>query len=67
MTIARQFAAFCRRTATAPLPPDVEARARLCVADHLHAAMHGARSDTAVLLSRYLGMADAATPHALPA
>jgi 2-methylcitrate dehydratase PrpD len=33
----------------------VEARARLCVADHLHAAMHGARSDTGKLLRRYLG------------
>jgi len=42
------------------LPLD-EARARLCVADHLHAAMHGARSDTGKLLRRYLGLD--ADPH----
>ena len=46
MTVARAWATYCRRTASAALPANVEARARLCVADHLHAAMHGARSDT---------------------
>jgi len=61
MTIAREWAAFCRTTASAALPASVEARARLCVADHLHAAMHGARSDTGKLLRRYLGWE--ANPH----
>ena len=57
MTIARQWAAFARQTATNPLPPSVAAHAALCVADHLHAAMHGARSDTGELMRRYLGFA----------
>jgi len=61
MTIAREWAAYGRRTASSALPADVEARARLCVADHLHAAMHGARSDTGKLLRRYLGWE--ANPH----
>jgi 2-methylcitrate dehydratase PrpD len=55
MTVARAWATYCRRTASAALASDVEARARLCVADHLHAAMHGAHSDTAALLRRYFG------------
>jgi ABC-type glutathione transport system ATPase component len=55
MTVAGAWASYCRRTASAALASDVEARARLCVADHLHAAMHGAHSDTAALLRRYLG------------
>ena len=53
MTVARAWAAYCRDVASVPLPAIVEARARLCVADHLHAAMHGARSDTATMLRRY--------------
>ena len=60
MTVASEWAAYCRTTASNPLPANVEARARLCVADHLHAAIHGARSDTATLLRSYLGR-DAAT------
>jgi 2-methylcitrate dehydratase PrpD len=55
MTIAREWAAYCRTTASVALPPNVEARARLCLADHLHAAMHGARSDTGAMLRRYFG------------
>ncbi len=54
MTVARAWARYCGDVASAPLPASVEARARLCVADHLHAAMHGARSDTATMLRRYL-------------
>lgn len=61
MTIAAEIAAFCRRTATTPLPSDVEERARLCLADHLHAAMHGARSETGELLTRYLSARDGGT------
>ena len=38
MTIAREWAAFCRRTAAATLPASVAQHATLCVADHLHAA-----------------------------
>lgn len=53
MTVARAWAAYCGDVASAPLPASVEARARLCVADHLHAAMHGARSDTGTMLRRY--------------
>ena len=55
MTVAREWAAYCRTTASVALAPNVEARARLCVADHLHAAMHGVRSDTAAMLRRYFG------------
>src|SRR5450631_3513409 len=55
MTIAREWAAHCRKTGSAALPADVEVRARLCLADHLHAAMHGARSETGAMLRRYLG------------
>ena len=55
MTVASEWAANCSSTASSPLPANVEARARLCVADHLHAAIHGARSDTATLLRSYLG------------
>ncbi|MGZ5250863.1 MAG: MmgE/PrpD family protein, partial [Caldimonas sp.] len=55
MTVARAWAAYCGDVASAPLPASVQARARLCVADHLHAAMHGARSDTATMLHRYFG------------
>jgi 2-methylcitrate dehydratase PrpD len=55
MTVAREWAAYCQASASTALPPNVEARARLCVADHLHAAMHGARSDTAAMLRRYFG------------
>src|SRR5215208_7175258 len=54
MTIARELAEFCYRIGAAPLPLMIETRARHCLADHLHAAMHGARSDTANLLTRYL-------------
>ena len=59
MTVARAWAGYCRGVASAPLPASVEARARLCVADHLHAAMHGARSETATMLRRYFGWAEA--------
>jgi 2-methylcitrate dehydratase PrpD len=55
MTVARAWAAYCGETAAVALPANVETHARLCVADHLHAAMHGARSDTATMLRRYLG------------
>jgi 2-methylcitrate dehydratase PrpD len=58
VTIARELAAFCCQIGTARLPPAVEARARLCVADHLHAAMHGSQSDTSDLLRRYLKWPD---------
>src|SRR5262245_53940430 len=56
MTIARQIAAFCHSSATAALPEDAEERARLCVADHLHAAMHGMRSETGRRMMRYAGL-----------
>ena len=63
MTVASEWAAYCRRTATNALPAPVDTRARLCLADHLHAAICGARSDTARLLRSYLashaGSADA--------
>jgi len=59
MTVARAWAAYCRDVASAPLPASVEVRARLCVADHLHAAMHGARSDTATMLRRYFDRGEA--------
>lgn len=55
MTIAAEIAAFCAKFGSGPLPPEVEARARLCVADHLHAAMHGARSETGNRVRAYLG------------
>ena len=55
MSVAGAWAAWCGAIAATPLPASVEARARLCVADHLHAAIHGARSDTATLVRRYLG------------
>src|SRR5580765_6474129 len=55
MTVAREWAAYCRATSSVPLADDIRARARLCVADHLHAAMHGARSETATMLRRYFG------------
>jgi len=59
-TVARTWAEYCRDIASAPLDPDVEARARLCLADHLHAAMHGARSETASMLRSYFGGGEAA-------
>ena len=55
MTIASDWAAYCVTTASNPLPENVAARTRLCVADHLHAAICGARSETGSLLRRYLG------------
>jgi 2-methylcitrate dehydratase PrpD len=55
MTVAGEWAAYCRRTASNPLPEDVGTRARLCVADHLHAAIRGVGGDTGTLLRRYLG------------
>ncbi|MCC7046059.1 MAG: MmgE/PrpD family protein [Alphaproteobacteria bacterium] len=64
MTIANEWAAFGCRTAGMPLPADAEARAALCVADHLHAALHGARSGTGELLGRYLGPRRAQPPTA---
>jgi len=54
MTIAAGLAAFCTKTRMTALPPEVEARALLCLADHLHAALHGARSETGDRLRRYL-------------
>jgi 2-methylcitrate dehydratase PrpD len=54
MTITAGLAAFCFRAGTEPLPAAVQQRARLCVADHLHAAMRGARTETATRLMRYL-------------
>jgi 2-methylcitrate dehydratase PrpD len=54
MSVASAWAAYCRATAATPLPASVEARARLCLADHLHAAIHGAGSDTGKLLRSYL-------------
>ena len=59
MTVAGAWAAYCGEVASAPLPASVEARARLCVADHVHAAMHGARSDTATMLRRYFDRGEA--------
>lgn len=53
--IAARWAAFSCAAAASTLPGDVEERARLCLADHLHAAMHGARSDTGQLLRAYVG------------
>ena len=67
MTIAREWAAYCQRTASAALPAEVEARARLCLADHLHAAMHGARSHTATMLRRYSGWEQSMVSSALGA
>ena len=61
-TVAGVWAAYCRTTASNPLPESVAARARLCVADHLHAAIHGADSDTATLLRNYLGRESARAP-----
>jgi len=55
MTITSGMAAFCCRAATEPLPAAVEERARLCLADHLHAAMRGARTKTGLRVLRYLG------------
>jgi 2-methylcitrate dehydratase PrpD len=54
MTLADDIAAFCVRAAAGPLPAAVEARARLCLADHLHAALWGARSESAERMRRYL-------------
>jgi 2-methylcitrate dehydratase PrpD len=67
VTIARRLAAFCCRIGTARLPPVVEARARLCMADHLHAAMHGAQSDTGDLLKRYIEWSGSPPPGAIGA
>ena len=64
MTIAGDIARFCVEVAERPLPPEVENRARLCLADHLHAAMHGARSETGDRLLRYFAVY-AAPPAAL--
>ncbi|MSP88498.1 MAG: hypothetical protein EXQ92_06745, partial [Alphaproteobacteria bacterium] len=55
MTIAQEIATFCRRSEAMPLATEIGARARLCLADHLHAAMHGVRSETGGLMTRYLG------------
>lgn len=52
-TISARLAAFAVSAASAPLPAEVAARARLCVVDHLHAALHGAHSETASVLNRY--------------
>jgi 2-methylcitrate dehydratase PrpD len=60
MTIAADIAAFCRTVASRPLPPEVAQRAHACLADHLHAAMHGARSGTGEVLVRYLSARDGA-------
>jgi 2-methylcitrate dehydratase PrpD len=54
MTIAAGLAEFCSNVASRPLPAAVEDRARLCLADHLHAAIHGMRSETGERLVRYL-------------
>jgi 2-methylcitrate dehydratase PrpD len=54
MTIAAGLAAFCSQAGTEPLPAAVQRRAQLCVADHLNAAMWGARTETASRLMRYL-------------
>ena len=54
MTIASALADFCNSVASRPLPAAVADRARLCLADHLHAAIHGARSETGERLVRYL-------------
>ena len=54
MTIAGGLAEFCTSMASRPLPAAVEDRARLCLADHLHAAIHGMRSETGERLIRYL-------------
>src|SRR4051794_14398606 len=62
MTIARELAHFCHRTGDTPLPSAVEARARHCVADHLHAAMHGLRSETGERMTRYLGWQGGGVP-----
>lgn len=65
MIIAEEIADFCCQVATKPVPAAVEERARLCVADHLHAALYGARSETCERLRRYL--APSATPPKQPA
>lgn len=54
MTITAGIAAFCRCSSTQPLPAAVEERARLCLADHLHAAMRGARTETGWRVKDYL-------------
>ena len=54
ITIAGALAEFCSKVATQPLPAAVQGRARLCLADHLHAAIHGVRSETGERLIRYL-------------
>ena len=55
MTIAAGIAAFCSGARVQSLPTAVAERACLCVADHLHAALYGARSETGHRLIRYLG------------
>lgn len=67
--VSHLFAEFACAAAAAALPGEVAERARLCVVDHLHAALHGARSDTASILRRYRGepRGDEATALALGA
>src|SRR4029077_926942 len=59
-TIAAGIARFCRGV-RAPLPAEVEERACLCLADHLHAAMRGAASESATRLRGYIGKGDRGT------
>ena len=65
MTITDGFAAFCSRAAAEPLPAAVEQRARFCLADHLHAALWGSRTETCARLARYQGGAASAEAAAL--
>lgn len=57
-TISTRLAAFASSVAAHSLPADVTERARLCVVDHLQAALHGTHSETASVLKRYRGAAD---------
>ncbi|CAH1696830.1 2-methylcitrate dehydratase PrpD [Hyphomicrobiales bacterium] len=54
-TISSRLADFACSAAVNPLPIDVADRARLCVGDHLHAALYGTHSETALVLKRYRG------------
>ena len=53
--IAAILGEFCARLQTKPAAADAVARARACLADHLHAAILGLRSETGARLIKYLG------------
>lgn len=52
--IAAALGEFCAGLQTKPSSPDGMERARVCLADHLHAAILGLRSETGARLIKYL-------------